>query len=365
MCGFVGFVDLRGERMADRELLLRMTGRLVHRGPDSAGFFVQDAVGLGFRRLSIIDLETGDQPLFSEDGRLVLLCTGEIYNHQELRRELEAQGHRFATRSDVEVLLHLYEESGPDLLGRLNGQFAFVLYDRRSQVLLLARDHFGVNPLYYAVADGCFIFGSEIKALLEHPAAPRQVDLTGLDQVLCLPGVVSPRTLFKGIESLKSGHRILVQGARVEVAEYWDLDYPLAGEQPCRQPESCYLERLGALLSRSVEYRLQADVPVGLYLSGGLDSSLVAALACRLRGGGQHTFSIAFASRTIDETRYQRLMVERLGAAHHEIRFDWPEIVGRLRDMIYHCECPVRETYNTCSLALSAAARQEGIKVVL
>src|SRR6202035_1582734 len=187
MCGFVGYVDLRGERMADRELLVRMTDKLVHRGPDSAGFFVEGAVGLGFRRLSIIDIETGDQPIWSEDGSLVLLCTGEIYNYLELRRGLEERGHVFATRSDVEVLLHLYEECGPDLLARINGQFAFVLFDRRRQVLFLARDHFGVTPLYYATAGGFFLFGSEIKALLEHPAAPRQVDLTGLDQVLCLP----------------------------------------------------------------------------------------------------------------------------------------------------------------------------------
>ncbi|HXO22426.1 MAG TPA: asparagine synthase (glutamine-hydrolyzing) [Thermoanaerobaculia bacterium] len=365
MCGFVGYVDLRGERMADRELLVRMTDKLVHRGPDSAGFFVEGAVGLGFRRLSIIDIETGDQPIWSEDGSLVLLCTGEIYNYLELRRGLEERGHVFATRSDVEVLLHLYEECGPDLLARINGQFAFVLFDRRRQVLFLARDHFGVTPLYYATAGGFFLFGSEIKALLEHPAAPRQVDLTGLDQVLCLPGVVSPRTLFKGIESLKSGHRIVVQGPRVEVAEYWDLDYPLAGELPYQEPESSYVERLSAVLERSVAYRLQSDVPIGLYLSGGLDSSLVTALACRLRGAGQHTFSISFTDRSIDETRYQRLMVERLGTIHHEIRFDWQEIASRLRDMVYHCECPVRESYNTCSMALSSAARQEGIKVIL
>ncbi|HXO42600.1 MAG TPA: asparagine synthase (glutamine-hydrolyzing) [Thermoanaerobaculia bacterium] len=365
MCGFVGYVDLRGERAADRELLARMTGKLVHRGPDSAGYFLEDTVGLGFRRLSIIDLETGDQPIFSEDGQLVLLCTGEIYNYRELRRELEERGHVFATRSDVEALLHLYEESGPELLARINGQFAFVLYDRRRRVFLLARDHFGVTPLYYAVADGFFLFGSEIKALLEHPAAPRQVDLTGLDQVLCLPGVVSPRTLFRGIASLPAGHRIVVQDSRVETAEYWDLEYPRTDELPYDEPESHYVEELSALLARSVEYRLQSDVPIGLYLSGGLDSSLVTAMACRLRGGAQHTFSISFADRSIDETRYQRLMAERLGTVHHEIRFDWREIASRLRDMVYHCECPVRESYNTCSLALSAAARQEGIKVIL
>ena len=365
MCGFVGFVDLRAERAADRQLLVRMSDKLVHRGPDAAGFFVEDTVGLGFRRLSIIDLETGDQPIFNEDRSLVLICTGEIYNYRELRRELAARGHVFATRSDVEVLVHLYEDCGSELLTRINGQFAFVIYDRRRQTLLLARDHFGVTPLYYADAGGIFVFASEVKALLEHPAVPRQVDLTGLDQVLCLPGVVSPRTLFKGIASLESGHRIVVQDGRFAVAEYWDLDYPLAGELSYDQPESRYVERLGAALTRSVEYRLQADVPIGLYLSGGLDSSLIAALACRARGAGQHTFSIGFADRSIDETRHQRLMAARLGAVHHEIRFDWREIASRLRDMIYHCECPVRESYNTCSLALSAAAHREGIKVVL
>jgi asparagine synthase (glutamine-hydrolysing) len=365
MCGFVGFIDLRGERGAEREVLVRMADKLVHRGPDSAGFFVEGSVGLGFRRLSIIDLATGDQPIFNEDRSLVLLCTGEIYNFVELRQELEQQGHAFATRTDVEVLLHLYEECGVELTARLNGQFAFVVYDRRRRQLLLARDHFGVTPLYHATVDGWFVFGSEIKALLEHPAMPREVDLTGLDQVVCLPGVVSPRTLFKGIESLKSGHRIVVRDGGVEVAEYWDLDYPLAGELPYEQPECHYLERLGALLERSVAYRLQADVPIGLYLSGGLDSSLVTALVCRQRGGAQHTFSISFADQSIDETRYQRLLADRLGTVHHEIRFDWPEIAGHLGAMVYHCECPVRESYNTCSMALSAAARREGIKVIL
>src|ERR1700674_546534 len=366
MCGFAGYIDLSGERMADRELLVRMTDKLAYRGPDSAGFFVERHVGLGFRRLSIIDLVTGDQPIYSEDRHVVLLCTGEIYNWQELRSELEALGHVFATRSDVEVLIHLYEEdNSAAFLTRLNGQFAFVLYDRSRQVLVLARDHFGVAPLYHAVAGGYFLFGSEIKALLEHPAVPREVDLTALDQVLCLPGVVSPRTLFKGIASLENGRRIVVRDGRIEISTYWDLDYPLAGELPDQAPESCHLERMAAALERSVRYRLQADVPIGLYLSGGLDSSLIAALARRLRGPGQHTFSISFADPTIDEARYQRLMAGRLEAVHHEIRFDWPEIATRLEDAVYHCECPIKESYNTCSLALSAAARSEGFKVIL
>ena len=365
MCGFVGYVDLRAERLADRELLVRMSDQLIHRGPDSAGFYVEAEVGLAFRRLSIIDLATGDQPIYNEDRSLVLLCTGEIYNFQQLRQELESKGHLFSTRSDVEVLVHLYEESGPELLRRINGQFAFVLYDCRRRLLLLARDHFGVTPLYHATHDGFFLFASEIKALLEHPAVPRQVDLTGLDQVLCLPGPVAPRTLFAGIESLPSGHQILVQGSRVQVSEYWDLDYPPAGEPASRETERSYVERLRALLERSVELRLQADVPIGLYLSGGLDSSLVTALACRLRGAGQHTFSIRFADQAIDETRFQRLLAERFRTRHHEISFDWAEIATRMSDMVYHAECPVRETYNTCSLALSEAAHQEGIKVIL
>jgi asparagine synthase (glutamine-hydrolysing) len=365
MCGFVGYIDLRGERNADRDLLVRMTDKLIHRGPDSAGFFVENEVGLGFRRLSIVDLATGDQPIFNEDGSLVLLCTGEIYNFPELRRELEERGHVFSTRSDVEVLLHLYEESGCEFLPRINGQFAFVLYDRKRKRLFLGRDHFGVTPLYYAVAGGFFLFGSEIKAILEHPAVPREVDLTGLDQVLCFPGVVSPRTLFKGVESLKSGHRIVVRDAQVEVSEYWDLDYPVEGELPYDQPEEYYRERIKELLERSVQYRLQADVPIGLYLSGGLDSSMIAAMVQRMRGGAQHTFSISFNDQNIDEARYQRLMAERLGSVHHEIPFDWSEISDRLAAMVYHCECPVKETYNTCSMALSGAARGEGIRVIL
>ena len=365
MCGFAGYIDLRAERNADRDILVRMTDKLVHRGPDSAGLFIENEVGLGFRRLSIIDLTTGDQPIYSEDGSVVLLCNGEIYNFPALRRELEERGHVFSTNSDVEVLVHLYEESGCDFLPRLNGQFAFVLYDRGRKLLFLGRDQFGVVPLYYTTVNGLFLFASEIKALLEHPAVPREVDLTGLDQVLCFPGVVSPRTLFKGIASLSSGHRLVVRGSQVEISEYWDLDYPPEGELSIDKPEEHFRERLGELLEQSVRYRLQADVPMGLYLSGGLDSSLVAALAHRIRGEGQHTFSISFTDQSINEARYQQMMAERLRSRHHQILFDWSEIADRLVDMVYHCECPVRESYNTCSLALSAAAREEGVKVIL
>jgi asparagine synthase (glutamine-hydrolysing) len=366
MCGFAGYIDLRGERRAEPHVLARMADRLVHRGPDSAGYFADGPAGLGFRRLSIIDLAGGDQPIYSEDGQIVLVCNGEIYNYKELRAELEGKGHRFRTETDVEVLVHLYEEEGTGLLERLNGQFAFAIYDRRARRLFLARDHFGVNPLYFTVADGVLIFGSEIKAILEHPLAPREIDLTGLDQVISFPGIVSPRTIFKHVESLPAGHCLTAENGDLRVAEYWDLDYPREGEVGFDKPESFYVERLAELLARSVKYRLQADVPVGFYLSGGLDSSLVAALIKEASPGQtRHSFSIDFADREISEAAYQRLMARHVGSEHHEIVFDWSEIAERLPRMIEHCESPVKETFNTCSLALSEAAKRSGITVVL
>lgn len=357
---------MRSERKPDRALLHRMTGKLVHRGPDSAGYFVDYYVALGFRRLSIIDLESGDQPIYNEDGSVVLMCNGEIFNYLELKKVLIQKGHSFRTNSDVEVLLHLYEEQGIDFLDKINGQFAFVIYDRKNRALFLARDQFGINPLYYANVNGLFIFASEIKAILEHPQVERAVDLTGLDQTLSFPGLVSPRTMFKGIQSLKSGHYIVVQNGEVSVKEYWDLDYPPLGAGYAVQSESDYVEELKELLTRSVTYRLQSDVPVGFYLSGGLDSSLIGALINQIAPDTRrHSFSIGFTDKDISETKHQRLMAEFTRSIHNEIMFDWSEIVERLSGMIYHCECPVRESYNTCSMALSAAAKNAGVKVVL
>jgi asparagine synthase (glutamine-hydrolysing) len=366
MCGFAGYIDLNNERQADQAVLARMTDKLVHRGPDSDGYFLEGSVGLGFRRLSIIDLAGGDQPIFNEDKSIVLLCNGEIYNYRELTAELVSKGHTFRTRSDVEVLIHLYEDEGVDFLTRLNGQFSFVIYDKNKKRLLLARDHFGITPLHFAVVDGVLIFGSEIKAILEHPLAPREVDLTGLDQIFSFPGLVSPRTMFKGIDSVKSGHYVLAENGDVKEGEYWDLDYPREGEVSYDKPESYYVETLRDLFTQSIKYRLQADVPVGFYLSGGLDSSLVAAMIREVSPQVQrHSFSIGFTEKDISEGKYQKLMSDEVESVHHEIIFDWQEITGRLTDMIYHCECPVKETYNTCSMALSEAARKNNIPVIL
>ena len=311
MCGLAGFIDMRSERKPDQELLVRMTDKLVHRGPDSAGYFVDHYVALGFRRLSIIDLESGDQPIYNEDGSVVLMCNGEIFNYLELKKVLIQKGHSFRTNSDVEVLLHLYEEHGIDFLDKINGQFAFVIYDRKHRRLFLARDHFGINPLYYSIINGLFIFASEIKAILEHPQAPREVDLTGLDQTLSFPGLVSPRTMFKGIKSLKSGHYILVENGEISVREYWDLDYPPLGASSISKSENEYVDELKELLTRSVRYRLQSDVPVGFYLSGGLDSSLIGALINQVAPNTRrHSFSIGFTDADISETKHQRLMAE-------------------------------------------------------
>src|SRR4028119_815396 len=365
MCGIAGYMDLRGDGRIESEKLAAMTSMLTHRGPDAEGYHVESNIGLGFRRLRIVDLATGDQPLYNEDRSLALICKGEIFNEPDLRRELSRKGHVFRSRSDVEVILHLYEEHGEQLLGRLNGQFAFALYDVRRRRLRRAPDPFGVNPLSFATVDGLLLFASEIKALLRHPAVPRRIDLVGLDQILSLPGPVSPRTLFKGIESLKSGHYLLVEDGCTTLREYWDLDYPDEGVGSDLS-EECHVEALAEALRTSVRRRLRADVPVGVFLSGGLDSSLIAALAMETSPeAAGRSFSVAFHDPEIDEARFRRLMARRLGTRHHEILVDAEAIAARLRDMVYYCECPVKETYNTCSLALAESVRAAGVTVVL
>jgi len=365
MCGIAGYVDLRGEGRVVPSVVTAMTETLVHRGPDSSGYFCAPDIGLGVRRLKILDLQTGDQPIYNEDRSIVLVCNGEIFNYRELRARLTERGHRFRSQTDVEVLVHLYEEHGAEAVSHLNGQFAFALHDSRRGQLLLARDHFGINPLHYAIFDGFFLFASESKAILAHPAVVRQIDLVGLDQILSLPGLVSPRTIFKGIESLPSGHLLRVAGGAASTRKYWDLEYPLQGEEPPEPDERECTDRLRELFYRSVEMRLQADVPVGLFVSGGMDSSLVAAVASCFTNAPRHSFSIAFADEEIDESKYQKLVARALGTEHHEICIDDQAIASRMEAMVFHCECPVKESFNTCALALAEEARVSGVKVVL
>ncbi|MFH0728008.1 MAG: asparagine synthase (glutamine-hydrolyzing) [Pseudomonadota bacterium] len=370
MCGIAGIVDLKGRPGVQKEVLQAMADTLIHRGPDDSGFHVEETWGLAFRRLSIIDLTTGNQPHYNEDRTLVSVCNGEIYNYRELKEALVAKGHRFRTNCDVEILVHLHEEYGAagisTGLNRLNGQFSLAIYDIKDQSLLLARDPVGITPLFFTEVDGSFIFASEIKAILKHPSVRRAVDPAGLDQVFTFPGIVSPTTMFSGIQSLKPGHYILVRNGKVEIREYWDLVYPGEGESGESQPESFYVERLDELLRQAVRYRLNADVPVGFYLSGGLDSSLIASIINDVHPGeNRHSFSIGFHQADIDERKYQRMVASRVNSHHHEILFDWRDILNRIKTAVYHAETPLKESYDTCSLALSEKVKQQGMKVIL
>jgi asparagine synthase (glutamine-hydrolysing) len=367
MCGIVGCADLHERRAPDRRVLERMANALIHRGPDSEGYLISDHVGMATRRLSIVDLRTGDQPIANEDGTVTVCCNGEIFNHEQLRRELEAAGHVFRTSSDVEVLVHLYEVHGTKLLDRLNGQFSFAIYDRPRRRLLLARDQVGITPLHYTVVDGELVFGSEIKALLAHPKVRRQVDLGGLDQVMMLPGLVSPRTMFAGIRSLPPGHLLVAEDGRIRVEQYWDLDYPLAEALP-EVSDLDLLDHVAGLeqaLLHAVDLRMRADVPHAYYLSGGLDSSLIAAVAGKLARERLHTYSVYFPDAALTERPYQQLVARSLDSAHTEVLVTPHDLLAGLPDAVRHCECPLKESYNVASMRLSAAVRSNGAKVVL
>jgi asparagine synthase (glutamine-hydrolysing) len=366
VCGFTGVVDLAGTGRVDAPTIERMIRTLDHRGPDDRHSVVSGDIALGFARLSIVDLAGGRQPMTNEDGSVLSVCNGEIFNYPELRALLEHKGHVLRSRCDVEVIPHLYEEFGPDCTAMLNGQFAFAVYDRKRRMLFCARDQFGVAPLFYTLTDGLFLFGSEIKALLAHPAVRRSVDLTALDQVFTFPGVLSPRTMFAGIHSLPAGHQLTIAAhGQPRVRAYWDLVYPRADEPARAVDEREQIEQLDELVTRSVRRRLQGDVPIGVYLSGGLDSSIIAAKMRALSSGPIHAFSIDFAERDLSEARHQRLMAERIAADHHEYLMDWGHISERLQRVIYHTECPLKETYDTAALALSEMVAGHGIKVVL
>ncbi len=368
MCGIAGIFALDRTRVADRAVVADMSAALTHRGPDDHGLHTADGIALGFRRLALNDLAHGNQPFLSADGSITSVCNGEVYNHRQLKSRLRQRGHQFRTECDAEVLIPLYLEHGTDLPAHLDGQFAFALHDARKRRLLLARDHAGIVPLFYTLADGSLIFASEIKAILRHPAVRASVDLRGLDQVLSLPGLVSPRTMFEGISSLRPGERLIAVPSGEMVERYWDLDYPpAAGLDPPESSPEASLDRaarkMESLLGDAVRERLVADVPVGLYLSGGLDSSLIAALACG--AGTWPSYSVTFPGQDFDEGAHQRLVADRLGTRHHEVPVAPGDLTVGLSRMIRHAETPVRESYNVCSLLLSEAVRADGTVAVL
>ncbi len=320
MCGITGWANLDSHApppQGARELLHSMCERMVHRGPDSEGLMVSGSVALGMRRLAIIDLVTGEQPTRNEDRSVSAILNGEIYNYRELREDLERRGHSFRSQSDTEVLPHLYEEFGEGMLERLNGMFAFALWDSKRRKLLLARDRFGEKPLYWGVFDNTLLFASEPKVLLAHPSVTSSLNLEALRQYLSFDYIPAPLSIYQGIHKLPAAHLLTLEDGKIETRRYWQLKYKTL-EPPPTIAEAA--EQLRELLADSVRMRLVSDVPLGILLSGGVDSSTVAALAVRASSEPVKTFSISFAESSFDESSYARAVAKFLGTDHHEER---------------------------------------------
>src|SRR5262245_1610877 len=320
MCGITGWASLDSYAPPPEgaeELLHSMCERMVHRGPDSEGLFVSTGVALGMRRLAIIDLVTGEQPVFNEDRSVTVILNGEIYNYRELRSDLEKKGHSFRSASDTEVLPHLYEEYGDKMVAQLNGMFAFALWDDKRLRLLIARDRFGEKPLYWGVFDNTLLFASEPKVLLAHPSVKSSLNLQALRQYLSFDYIPAPLSIYEGINKLPAAHQLTLEEGKVSVERYWRLSY--AKKQPIPTEDEA-AELLRELLADSVRMRLVSDVPLGVLLSGGVDSSTVAALACRTSSEAVKTFSISFAEASFDESLYARGVAKFLGTDHHEER---------------------------------------------
>jgi asparagine synthase (glutamine-hydrolysing) len=318
MCGITGWVKLDQNTSPNSEAILHsMCERIVHRGPDSEGLWLDDQVALGMRRLSIIDLKTGDQPVFSEDRSIVAMQNGELYNYREVRADLEKRGHTFTTKTDTEIIPHLYEEYGDAFVEHLNGMFAIALWDSRKKRLVLARDRFGEKPLYYGIFDGKLLYASEPKSLLAHPSVKGELDLDALRHYLSFDYVPAPMSIYKGIHKLPAAHLLTVDNGEVKTRRYWNLDFHKNGNVPSLDRSA---NDLRELISDAVRMRLVSDVPLGILLSGGIDSSTVAAFATRHATEKVKTFSIGFEEDSFDESKYARLVATRLGTEHYEDR---------------------------------------------
>ncbi len=347
----------------DAGLVRSMVNTLRHRGPDESGVFSAEGVGLGHARISIIDLAGGRQPMPNDDKSLWITFNGEIFNYVELRDELIRKGHRFATLSDTEVVLHMYMEEGERCVERFNGQWAFGIWDARRRRLFLSRDRLGVRPLFYTQPRGGFLFASEIKALFACPEVERELDLLALDQVFTFWAPLAPRTAFRSVQQLPPGHCLAVENGSVRVWPYWRLEY--APEDAAEDREERLSEELLALLEDATRIRLRSDVPVGVYLSGGLDSTLITALTGKLAGDRPRTFSVSFEDAEFDESRYQREASMFLATEHSDVRCSNNDIAGVFPDVIRHAEQPLVRTAPAPLFLLSKLVRDSGYKVVL
>ena len=362
MCGFGGYfgTPFEGERLLDA-----MTRALRHRGPDESGTFAAEGAGLAHTRLSIVGLADGQQPMADASGELVIAFNGEIFNHVELREELRGRGRRFRTSSDTEVILHLYDEMGEDCISRLNGDFAFAIWDARRRRMVLARDRMGVRPLFYTQHNGSFWFASEVKALLQVPGITARIDPVALDQIFTLWAPIAPRTPFKDIFELEPASVMVVDDNGVSTRPYWRLEFPDAGEPSRHTNERTAAEELRALLDDATRIRMRADVPVGSYLSGGLDSSIVSALAAGMTGETLRTFSVTFDSAEHDESAFQMEMARALGTRHEAVHCGEGDIAAAFPDVIRFTERPILRTAPAPLFKLSGLVREAGLKVVL
>jgi asparagine synthase (glutamine-hydrolysing) len=341
-----------------------MVRTIQYRGPDGTGIHVNGSVGLAHNRLSIIDIAGGSQPMESDDGALWITFNGEIFNFIELREQLEKKGYAFKTRSDTEVILRLYQQYGTDCVTYMNGQWAFAIWDLRNKRLFLSRDRVGVRPLFYTRVGQTVLFGSEVKALLVHPGVKRELDPQALSQVFTFWFSVTPRTVFKGIQELPPGHSMLIENGDLRVLRYWQLNYA-PQENVTSSDDHRYEEQFCELLLDATRLRLRADVPVGAYLSGGLDSSITTALAKRFVGSSLCTFSVTFEDKALDESKYQDEVVQALDTRHQTIRCSSQDVCEGLPDVIWHSETPILRTAPTPLLLLSRLVRESGFKVVL
>ncbi len=354
MCGIAGIVGTEPDVAVEAEAVRRMCQTIVHRGPDDEGIYAKGPVGLGMRRLSIIDLAGGHQPVHNEDKTIWVVFNGEIYNFPELRPELQSRGHRFYTNTDTEVIVHLYEDLESECVHKLRGMFAFAVYDERQRRLLVARDRLGKKPLHYAFTDGRLLFGSEIKTILAVAPELSEINREGLLQFFCFGYIPDPYTAFARIHKLPPGHLLELANGEVKVREYWDL--PAYGTHEPGSEEEC-LEELEYRLAEAVRIRLISDVPLGALLSGGTDSSTVVALMARASSRPVKTFSIGFRSRDFNETDYARLVAQRFGTEHHEVVVE-PNIAQDLDKLTHMLEEPFADSSMLPTYYVSCLARQ-------
>ena len=364
MCGIAGLFYNDGAPPGAAELSHRMIHTLQHRGPDGYGFYDDSYVALAHARLSIIDLKTGDQPIHNEDKTVWVVFNGEIFNYIELRRELEAAGHRFYTNSDTEVIVHLYEQFGDRYMEHLNGQFAIALWDTRRKRLLLTRDRAGIRPLFYAQVDGALAFGSEIKSILALPSAHRALDMRAIGQIFTFWSTVPPATAFEGVSTLPPGCTLIADEGGQRIERYWDWSFPETVPSQSLNVASL-AEELRELLIDSVRLQLRADVPVGAYLSGGLDSSVIAVLIRRFTDTPLRTFSVEFEDAEFDESAYQNEMVGHLGSEHTRVMCRKGDIAAVFPRLIAQVETPVLRTAPAPLMILAEHVRSQRFKVVL